>query len=255
VSVGSSRQPARVAPTRVLAALLVPAALAVCSAVLVWSASTPIGAVRAPGPAPVDALLALGAAVACAGLLGLAALGATLSLAAMLTGPVAGRIGRLAQALTPGVVRAAVGLAVGVTVVGGPVCGPALGLVASPLGTSVTTAVAGDPPAERSGATPTLPPGWSPDRPATTSASPRTPAVQVVTSKPPVVVLPGDTLWSIAARHLGHSASDAQVAAEWPRWHAANRATIGRNPDLILPGQRLHSPDSPPPTDPPAHRS
>ena len=37
-----------------------------------------------------------------------------------------------------------------------------------------------------------------------------------------VVVAAGDSLWSIAARHLPPSATDAQVAAAWPRWYEAN---------------------------------
>lgn len=49
----------------------------------------------------------------------------------------------------------------------------------------------------------------------------------------------GDTLWSIAARHLPPGAGPAQVAAAWPLWYAANRAVIGADPDRILPGQRL----------------
>lgn len=57
-----------------------------------------------------------------------------------------------------------------------------------------------------------------------------------------VVVKRGDTLWAIAARHLGPSTTAAQIAAEWPRWHAANRAVIGADPDLILPGMILHPP-------------
>jgi hypothetical protein len=46
---------------------------------------------------------------------------------------------------------------------------------------------------------------------------------------PARVVTPGDTLWGIAG-------------ADWPRWYAANRATIGADPDLIRPGQRLVPP-------------
>jgi nucleoid-associated protein YgaU len=57
-----------------------------------------------------------------------------------------------------------------------------------------------------------------------------------------VVVHRGDSLWSIAARRLGPGASDAEVAAAWPRWYAANRAVIGPDPDLVLPGQRLRVP-------------
>ena len=57
-----------------------------------------------------------------------------------------------------------------------------------------------------------------------------------------VVVRRGDTLWDLARRHLGGSATDAEVAAEWPRWHAANRAVIGDDADLLRPGQRLVPP-------------
>lgn len=58
------------------------------------------------------------------------------------------------------------------------------------------------------------------------------------------VVRGGDTLWDLAARHLGPGATPAQIAAEWPRWYAANRASIGPDPDLIHPGQRLVPPMS-----------
>ncbi len=58
-----------------------------------------------------------------------------------------------------------------------------------------------------------------------------------------VVVHRGDSLWSIAARHLGHHPSDAQIADEWPRWYAANSSVIGADPDLLLPGQVLTVPD------------
>lgn len=57
-----------------------------------------------------------------------------------------------------------------------------------------------------------------------------------------VVVVRGDTLWDIAARHMGPGAAVEAVAAEWPRWYAANRALIGPDPDLILPGQLLQPP-------------
>jgi nucleoid-associated protein YgaU len=57
-----------------------------------------------------------------------------------------------------------------------------------------------------------------------------------------VVVRPGDTLWTIAARRLGTTATPALTAATWPRWYAANRPLIGPDPDLILPGQRLVPP-------------
>ncbi len=53
-----------------------------------------------------------------------------------------------------------------------------------------------------------------------------------------VIVAAGDSLWAIAARRLP-GASDAAIAAAWPRWHDANRTVIGDDPDLIRPGQCL----------------
>jgi hypothetical protein len=57
-----------------------------------------------------------------------------------------------------------------------------------------------------------------------------------------VTVRPGDTLWSIAARVLPDGASDRAVAARWHAIYAANRPRIGRDPDVIEPGQHLHLP-------------
>jgi resuscitation-promoting factor RpfA len=56
------------------------------------------------------------------------------------------------------------------------------------------------------------------------------------------VVRRGDALWDIAARHLGVSATAADVAREWPRWYDANRAVIGDDPALIRPGELLVPP-------------
>jgi hypothetical protein len=57
-----------------------------------------------------------------------------------------------------------------------------------------------------------------------------------------VTVGPGDCLWSIARRQLGPRAGDAEIAAAWPAWYAANRAVIGPDPNLLQPGQRLIPP-------------
>ncbi|MGB3187308.1 MAG: hypothetical protein WBB15_15750 [Ornithinimicrobium sp.] len=59
-----------------------------------------------------------------------------------------------------------------------------------------------------------------------------------------MVVRQGDSLWAIAAQELGPGASDAHISARWPQWYAANRLTIGPNPDRILPGQILAHPGS-----------
>ncbi|MCR6491692.1 LysM peptidoglycan-binding domain-containing protein [Cellulomonas sp. P24] len=56
------------------------------------------------------------------------------------------------------------------------------------------------------------------------------------------LVRPGDTLWSIAAEHLAPGADDATIARAWPAWFEANASTIGADPNLLHPGQRLQSP-------------
>lgn len=62
-----------------------------------------------------------------------------------------------------------------------------------------------------------------------------------------VVVHRGDTLWSIAARHLGPDASAGEIDRSWHQWFALNRDRVGVDPDLILPGQvlRVPGPDVP----------
>jgi hypothetical protein len=62
-----------------------------------------------------------------------------------------------------------------------------------------------------------------------------------------VTVRRGDSLWSLTAARLGPSATDARIAAEWPRWYAANRQVIGPDPSVIHPGQQLRPPPPRPP--------
>lgn len=56
-----------------------------------------------------------------------------------------------------------------------------------------------------------------------------------------VTVRPGDCLWDIARRRLTHP-TPIRVATDWPRWWRNNRAVIGPDPDLVVPGQRLRPP-------------
>lgn len=90
-------------------------------------------------------------------------------------------------------------------------------------------------------------PGWVPDKPARTDQLARD-CAPLVTGRPvaddsgEVVVHRGDTLWSIAAAQLGPHADARAIAAEWPRWYAANRDTIGNDPDLLQIGTRLQRP-------------
>ena len=54
-------------------------------------------------------------------------------------------------------------------------------------------------------------------------------------------VRPGDSLWDIAEMKLG-TAEARRIARYWPRIHRANRAVIGGDPNLIVPGQVLTLP-------------
>ena len=54
-----------------------------------------------------------------------------------------------------------------------------------------------------------------------------------------VVVQPGDSLWRIARALLPDRTRNEEVAALVEDLHAANRRTIGPDPDLLQPGQRL----------------
>ncbi len=60
-----------------------------------------------------------------------------------------------------------------------------------------------------------------------------------------VTVQPGDTLWDLAAARLPAAAGDARIDRSWHAWYAANRRTVGPDPDLLLPGQQLTPPAAP----------
>ena len=75
-------------------------------------------------------------------------------------------------------------------------------------------------------------------------AAPSPPEPRADQDRQTVRVEAGDSLWLIAARRLGPDASDTRIAAEWPRWYAANRPVIGDDPSLVEPGQVLHAPAS-----------
>jgi DNA-binding CsgD family transcriptional regulator len=57
-----------------------------------------------------------------------------------------------------------------------------------------------------------------------------------------VVVVPGDTLWSISSEHLGPNATPQQIATAVERIYALNRNKIGGDPNLIFAGQKLSLP-------------
>ena len=103
----------------------------------------------------------------------------------------------------------------------------AAGVPASPTAAERATAPSAPPPAAAGATAASAPSG---------SDTPSGPAAGTV------VVQAGDTLWGLAARSLGPDATDAAIAAEWPRWYAANAPAIGPDPDVLLPGQVLTVP-------------
>lgn len=188
--------------------------------------------VTAPGPARPEDAVALLAAVA-----GLAT-GVWLALATTLTAVAAiGRTSRAGRAAVPVCFRLA------------PAGLRRVVLVAVGIGLTAAAPATAAPPSARPAAVAGtarsatgLDPGWAP-----ASGSDPRPVPEVAgrvrgPAEDAVVVRPGDCLWRIAARRLEPGAAPARIAAEWPRWYAENRATIGPDPDALLPGQRLRRP-------------
>lgn len=236
-----------------LCAGLIAAALALArlTAGLIGPAVTGTPAV----PATLLVALAAAAAAAVAGRLAVCAAATAIALGSW---PSA-RAARLAMSSCPRVLRPwiaamlAGGIALGVAHPGAAVARPpAPGTTARPpahLGLPAPT-WAGPLPGHELRADHLPRPGWVPAR--IPAPPPPVPDVRLVTAAGSsravhgaddgLVVRRGDTLWHLAARALGPSASAAQIAAEWPRWWQANRAVIGADPDLLMPGARLVAP-------------
>lgn len=96
-------------------------------------------------------------------------------------------------------------------------------------------------------------PTGAPPPSAPAPPGPATPARQPAPPVPPgppgpgarsvlYVVRHGDTMWSITDWALGSRSTPARIAASWTQIWDANRKTIGRDPNLIHPGQRLRVP-------------
>lgn len=275
--------PPRTTARALLVALASLAVAAAAAFVLLDTARQSWAAIGAPGPAsPADGvLLVIGTAGAFVAVW--FGLGLALSALAGLPGA-AGRVAhRASERLAPAAVRRVAAFLIGTTLTAALVPGTAVAsgtLVAPSRAAGAAAAhalqVAPDPAfAAGHSATPSAPdpsfaaappttstagdasapaapdPSWTPNRPA--PARRAMPSVDLLSSRPVagrtvdehVVVRRGDTLWDIAARHLGPSTSAEEVAREWPRWYAANRHVIGDDPDLLKPGQLLTPPDSP----------
>ncbi|MCW2598982.1 MAG: hypothetical protein JWM02_811 [Frankiales bacterium] len=209
--------------------VLVPAVAGLSSSPLgAWATLSELSTVSDP-IAPLLAVLTL-AAWACSGWLLLVA---ATTWGGRLPG-VAGRAARrTSERVAPASVRALVRVALGATV-----AASALGAPGAAFADQRPPAGSYDWPGTTVDATrPTTVAAQPTARPAPHTALPGREAVPSS-----LVVQPGDSLWAIAARHLGSQVSDAQVARAWPRWWAANRAVVGDDPDLIQPGARLVPP-------------
>lgn len=183
-----------------------------------------------------------------------------------------GRVARsVSRALLPAAIYRIVAGAAGLGVLLAPVAAGAEGRATasvSPAGGQpvlITPAIPAPTwPSDRPRSTPTLPtPRW-PTSPAPTSSAPtdrptkptarsapakarpahRAGPARTSTAGPGVVVRSGDSLWRIAADHLGQQATASQIGAAWPRWYTANHTAIGADPGLIRPGQHLQAPAS-----------
>lgn len=77
-----------------------------------------------------------------------------------------------------------------------------------------------------------------PERPPTAAPAPEP---EPAPAEPAHVVASGESLWSIV-RERSPAADDADVGDHVGDWYRTNRAVIGPDPDLILPGQRLDPP-------------
>jgi hypothetical protein len=242
--------------------------------VLLPSGGRGLATVALAGTAPmrVEDVLLVALGWVGAGLALWLALGSALAMLSLLPGAIGRAAAAATERVTPAVVRRTVTLMLGAAV--GSAAPPAPAFAASgrvvtasaevPAGADVPPApspgpssvVAGygaDPPSPAF--RPTLPPRIAdqpgpafrptppprvadPSRSRLLAPTPRARA----SAHDLVTVRRGDTLWSITRRHLGREATDLQVAHEWPRWYAANRAVIGDDPNVIRPGQLLRPP-------------
>lgn len=240
---------------RVALVLVVAAGLAAAAVALALAANASLAGVRAAGPAPLDDVVVGIAAAVGALMAAWLAVGTVVSVVDLLRPTRRGRV-PAPRLLTPGL-HHLVALGLGVALLGVAVPSATTASVPLTAGSSTGPGVeAPDPgwaPAPRDSADAPTEPGWapSPPAPAVRTAAPADPLVVApprpgTAAEDAVTVRRGDTLWDIAARHLPQGATDAEIAAAWPRWYEANSSTIGDDPDLILPGQRLVAPGDAP---------
>ncbi len=168
-------------------------------------------------------------------------MGVLVAAGAALPGVLGDRLSRVATRLAPVPVRRAVALAIGMAVVAPVATAQAIAPGPEPRYPVLDRVVVQPVPAAP--AAPVVP--AVPTPPQAPSAEALSPPSAGIAAAATVVVQPGDSLWRIAAAALGPDASAVEIADAWPRWYAANRATVGADPDLIRPGQRLQPPTAP----------
>jgi hypothetical protein len=241
----------------------------------------PVLAVVAPSPLASASTDVTAPLVAVVGLLAWACTGWLLLVVAVtvggrLPGTVGQHAHRLSLHVAPASVRSLVRVALGAGVAAAVLSGPSLAYADATPPPAVSSSY--EWPGVSTEATPSPLPSSLPvslDWPGTTTApspaagptasptaalGPNAPIAATVTNlpaqgprhatpRPPssgagggVVVQVGDSLWTVAARQLGPSASNAQIAEAWPRWWSANRVLVGDDPGLIHPGNRLTPP-------------
>lgn len=254
---------------RVLRASGSVAALGGLALALRWSMGSPTAIARSLAAAtqPFDTLLIDAIALIAWAVVAWAAVVVTIELATALPGVFGRQFTRLARIVTPATVRRLAQAAIGFSVLVGPMtAGRAMAADAGSPSPATSTAVVAAPAPSAQPLVPRVPldrpfaqgpVAIDLDRPARpTTPEPPAPARTVSPSTATLaagaprreattltyVVRRGDALWDVAARHLGPTASAADIAREWPRWYAANRGVIGPDPDLIHPGDVLVPP-------------
>jgi nucleoid-associated protein YgaU len=241
------------------------------AALLDWAAGPPsdtwralASAVEASRVTPdFDQLLGSSAALAAWVGLGWLSVAVFLEVASVLPGAAGRGFAAVAAKTSPMLIRRIVQAAIGVSVLAGPLTAGSA-LAAGPSTNTSTSTQVDRPnaltpaPADASLVPLTL------DRPATAFVAPPPAATRTFTGSAAIVtgvahrgsgdrddrstagyvVRRGDTLWDIAARHLGPSATAVDISRAWPAWYDANRAVIGPDPGVIRPGELLSAPSA-----------
>lgn len=227
---------------RVFAPLAVVAAFVIGGLALSALTAGSLTAVRSPG-ASFDAFLTFAGSAVAWLVYGYLVLSALITLLAALPGAAGSAFDTVAAHVTPEAYRRMAQVALGLSVMAGPVVGTAAH--AAPMDvSSISTGARGALPVrgveridlDRPATAPTDAGRIDLDRPGTTTiADPLVRPTREINEA--YTVVRGDSLWEIARAHLPADADDDQIEAEWHSWYAANRHRVGANPDVIHPGQ------------------